>query len=134
MQDLVIAWPGLLIGSLEFVLGALWVFASILQRQRIGFILLAVGTLGSSAVIASEQVYRVMVMLHHAPGMSAAQIGAAIGSGALLFLCLRTACFALMIVGASFLAFASRREAQDRAPQIFRHDGGDPRRPGFWTL
>jgi hypothetical protein len=111
MQDLVIAWPGLLIGSLEFVLGALWVFASILQRRRIGFILLAVGTLGSSAVIASEQVYRVMVMLHHAPGMSAAQIGAAIGSGALLFLCLRTACFALMIVGASFLAFASRREA-----------------------
>jgi hypothetical protein len=111
MQDLVIAWPGLLIGSLEFVLGALWVFASILQRQRIGFILLAVGTLGSSAVIASEQVYRAMVMLHHAPGMSAAQIGAAIGSGALLFLCLRTACFALMIVGASFLAFASRREA-----------------------
>ena len=85
-------------------------------------------------MIASEQVYRVMVMLHHAPGMSAAQIGAAIGSGALLFLCLRTACFALMIVGASFLAFASRREAQDRAPQIFRHDGGDPRRPGFWTL
>jgi hypothetical protein len=27
MQDLLIAWPGLLIGSLEFVLGALWVFA-----------------------------------------------------------------------------------------------------------
>ena len=102
---------GLLIGFLEFVLGALWIFASVLQRRKTGFILLAVGTLGASAVIASEQVYRVMVMLHHAPGMSAAQIGAAIGSGALLFLCLRTACFALMIVGASFLAFASRREA-----------------------
>jgi hypothetical protein len=40
-----------------------------------------------------------------------AQIGAAIGEGALVFLCLRTACFALMIVGASFLAFASQREA-----------------------
>jgi hypothetical protein len=111
MQDLLMAWPGLLIGFLEFVLGALWVFASVLQRRKTGFILLAVGTLGSSAVIASEQVYRVTVMLHHAPGMSAAQNGAAIGWGALVFLCLRTACFALMIVGASFLAFVSRREA-----------------------
>jgi hypothetical protein len=111
MQDLVIAWPGLLIGFLEFVLGALWVFASVIQRRKTGFILLAVGTLGSSAVIASEQVYRVTVMLHHAPGTSAAQIGAAIGSGALVFLCLRTACFGLMIVGASFLAFASRGDA-----------------------
>jgi uncharacterized membrane protein len=111
MQDLMMAWPGLLIAFLEFVLGALWVFASVLQRRKTGFILLAVGTLGSSALIASEQVYRVTVMLHHAPGVSAAQIGAAIGWGALVFLCLRTACFALMIVGASFLAFAARREA-----------------------
>ncbi len=110
MQDLVMVWPGLLIGFLEFVLGALWIFASVLQRRKTGFLLLAVGTFGSSAVITSEQVYRVAVMLHHAPGMSAAQIGAAIGSGALIFLCLRTVCFALMIVGASFLAFASRRE------------------------
>ena len=77
-----IALPGLLIGFLEFLLGALWVFASVLQQPKTGFILLAVGTLGSSAVIASGQVYRVTVMLHHAPGMSAAQIGAAIGSGA----------------------------------------------------
>jgi hypothetical protein len=111
MQDLAIAWPGLLIGLLEFVLGVLWVFASVLQRRKIGFILLAVGTLGSSAVIASEQAYRVMMMLHHAPGMSAAQIGMAIAWGALLFLCLRTACFALLIVRASFLAFAPRSQA-----------------------
>ena len=110
MQDLVMVWPGLLIGFLEFVLGAMWILASVLQRRKTGFLLLAVGTLGCSAVITSEQVYRVVVMLHHAPGMSAAQIGAAIGSGALVFLCLRTVCFVLMIVGASFLAFASRRE------------------------
>jgi hypothetical protein len=110
MQDLAIAWPGLLIGFLEFVLGVVWVFASVLQRRKIGFILLAVGTIGSSAVIACEQVYRAAVMLHHAPGMSAAQIGAALGWGALLFLCLRTTCFVLLIVGATFLAFASRSE------------------------
>jgi hypothetical protein len=37
-------------------------------------------------------------------------------------------------LGASFLAFASRKRPQDRAPQVLRHDGGDPRQPGFWTF
>ncbi len=110
MQDLMIALPGLLIGFFEFVLGVLWVFASFLQRRKFGFILLSTGALGSSAIIISEQFYRVTVMAHHAPGMTVTQIGMALGWGALLFLCVRTVCFLLQIVGAACVAFASRSE------------------------